>query len=98
MRQLAGGSALSPFRLEKIQAAIHAAGVKARLLDAHYLYFLKHDEGLSEVQRAGLRTLLNADEVSGESEHSDVTWYCVPRWEPSRPGVRKQQRSRTFVD
>jgi len=79
MRQLAGGSALSPFRLEKIQAAIHAAGVKARLLDAHYLYFLKHDEGLSEVQRAGLRTLLNADEASGESEHSDVTWYCVPR-------------------
>ena len=79
MRQLAGGSALSPFRLEKIQAAINAAGVRARLLDARYLYFLKDDEGLSEAQRSGLRTLLNADEASGESEHSDVTWYCVPR-------------------
>ena len=91
MLHLIGQSALSAFRVDKVQALISAEQLPGQLVGTHFHYLVDHGATLTDQDVARLETLLIA--TSHASEPGDAThkWLVTPRFGTQSHGVQRQQ-------
>lgn len=77
--KLRGGVALSPFRLEKLQAAAADAGLKDIVLTAEHWHFAESDSELSLEEIGVLGQLLSYGEAPLNTEPEGELFLVTPR-------------------
>ena len=89
MLHLIGQSALSAFRVDKVQALISAEQLPGQLVGTHFHYLVDHGASLTDQDVARLETLLIA--TSHASEPGDAThkWLVTPRFGTQSPWSSK---------
>lgn len=85
---LEGLPALSPFRLERLEARLRATVPEARIAGAWFTYWVEPDAGATPDARA-LRRILQADAGSRPLEQGAVSRFVVPRLGTVSPWASK---------
>ena len=89
MLHLIGQSALSAFRVDKLQALISAEQLPGQLVGTHFHYLVDHDASLTDQDVARLETLLIATSHASEPGDAIQKWLVTPRFGTQSPWSSK---------
>ena len=89
MLHLIGQSALSAFRVDKVQALISAEQLPGQLVGTHFHYLVDHGATLTDQDVARLETLLIATSHASEPGDAIQKWLVTPRFGTQSPWSSK---------
>ena len=89
MLHLIGQSALSAFRVDKVQALISAEQLPGELVGTHFHYLVDHGASLTDQDVARLETLLVATSHASEPREAIQKWLVTPRFGTQSPWSSK---------
>ena len=89
MLHLIGQSALSAFRVDKVQALISAEQLPGELVGTHFHYLVDHGASLTDQDVARLETLLVATSHASEPGDAIQKWLVTPRFGTQSPWSSK---------
>jgi phosphoribosylformylglycinamidine synthase len=76
---LSGVAALSPFRLERLNAALAGAGTSARVVQAAWLYFIDVEGDADARTLARVARILEGRPFGGDGDWEGTAFHVVPR-------------------
>ena len=89
MLHLIGQSALSAFRVDKVQALISAEQLPGQLVGTHFHYLVDHGASLTDQDVARLETLLIATSHASKPGDAIQKWLVTPRFGTQSPWSSK---------